>query len=104
MAATTPDEMLRKHLLADRFRARPHVVWARHADTTVLMDAEAGQYYTLSEVAGRAWDLLVAGEPLVEVLRCLGEEYDASAETLEADVEALLERLLGAALIDRVTL
>jgi len=103
MASAIPDEMLRNHLLSDRFRARPQVVWARHADTTVLLDADAGQYYTLNEVAGRAWDLLVAGEPLLEVLRCLGDEYDASAETLEADVEALLARLLGSALIDRVT-
>lgn len=102
MASAIPDEMLRKHLQSDRFRARPHVVWARHADTTVLLDADAGQYYTLNEVAGRTWDLLVAGEPLIEVLRCLGEEYDASPDTLETDLETLLERLVGSALIDRV--
>jgi hypothetical protein len=102
MASTIPGPMLRNHLLSDRFRARPHVVWARQADTSVLLDADAGQYYTLNEVAGRTWDLLVAGEPLLEVLRCLGEEYDASAETLEADLEALLDRLLRSKLIDRV--
>ncbi|HEU5169426.1 MAG TPA: PqqD family protein [Gemmatimonadales bacterium] len=102
MVSAVPGEMLRRRLLSDRFRARPHVVWARHADTTVLLDADAGRYYTLNEVAGRVWDLLVAGEPLLEILRCLGDEYDAPAELLEADVEALIERLLEAALIDRV--
>jgi hypothetical protein len=80
----------------------PHVVWARYADATVLLDAERGRYYTLNDVAGRIWELLVAGEPLVEILRLLRDEYEASAETLDADVAAQLDRLLEAALIERV--
>jgi chromosome condensin MukBEF complex kleisin-like MukF subunit len=90
------------HLLSDRFRPFPHVVWARQADATVLLDAERGLYYTLNEVAGRTWELLAAGEPLIEILRCLGDEYEATPETLQADASDLLGHLLEARLIERL--
>ena len=92
-----------RYLLSDRFRALPHVVWARHADATVLLDAERGKYYTLNEVAGRVWELVVAGEPVVEMLRILGDEYDAPRERLEGDVAGLLDGLLETGLIERDT-
>jgi hypothetical protein len=101
MTTAIPSATLRKYLLSDRFRPLPHVVWARHADATVLLDAERGQYYTLNEVAGRVWELVAAGEPVVEILRLLGEEYDAPVETLEGDVTGLLDRLLQIELIER---
>ena len=72
------------------------------ADATVLLDVERGQYYTLNEVASRTWELLVAGEPLIEILRCLGDEFEVAAETLQADTHALLRRLVEAELIERM--
>jgi hypothetical protein len=102
VATAVPGEILDTHHLSDRFRPFPHVVWARQADVTVLLDAERGLYYTLNEVASRMWELLVAGEPLIEVLRCLGDEYDISAETLQADLTSTLKQLLDAILIERL--
>lgn len=102
MATAIRGDTLEQHLLTDRFRPRAHVVWVGQAGATVLLDAERGSYYTLNEVAGRTWDLLVAGEPLIEVLRSLEEEYDVPAETLRSDTAALLGRLLGADLIERM--
>jgi hypothetical protein len=101
MTTAIPSATQRNYLLSDRFRPLPHVVWARHADATVLLDADRGKYYTLNEVAGRVWELVAAGEPVVEILRLLGEEYDAPVETLEGDVTGLLDRLLEAALVER---
>lgn len=102
MATALPSVVVDRHRLSDRFRPLAHVVWARQADATVLLDAERGLYYTLNEVAGRAWDLLVSGEPLIEVLRCLGNEYQVPLERLQTDVDALLELLLAKALLERV--
>lgn len=101
MTTAVPGPTLHQHLHSDRFRPFSHVVWARQADATVLLDAERGLYYTLNEVAGRTWELLAAGEPLIEILRCLGEEFDVGEETLRADIAALLTRLLDAKLIER---
>jgi hypothetical protein len=102
VATAIPSETLENHLLSDRFRPLGHVVWTRHTDATVLLDADRGLYYTLNEVAGRTWELLAAGEPLIEILRCLGDEYEVSPETLQADLAAVLKRLLDAVLIERL--
>lgn len=97
------DTTLESNLLADRFRPRSHVVWTTHTDATVLLDADRGLYYTLNDVAGRAWALLAAGEPVIEILQCLEDEYEVGREVLEADVAALLRRLLDAVLIERIS-
>jgi hypothetical protein len=103
MATAVPGETLQRHLLSARFRPVAHVIWARQADATVLLDAERGEYYTLNEVASRTWELLVAGEPMIEILRCLADEFEVPAETLEADTVALLKRLRESVLIERMT-
>jgi Coenzyme PQQ synthesis protein D (PqqD) len=102
VATAVPCDTVASALLSDRFRPLPHVVWARQSDATVLLDAERGLYYTLNEVAGRAWELLAEGEPLIEILRVLGDEYEVSERTLQADVAALLGWLLETHLIERI--
>jgi hypothetical protein len=102
VATAAPGTIPDQYSLSDRFRPFPHVLWARHADTTVLLDAERGLYYTLNEVGGRVWELLAAGEPMIEVLRVLGDEYKVDEEILEADVAALLREMRTATLIERV--
>jgi Coenzyme PQQ synthesis protein D (PqqD) len=102
VAASIPSAPLLHYLPTDRFRPGAHVVWARQAGATVLLDGERGQYHTLNEVASQLWELVVAGEPLMEILRCLGTEYEVTPETLQADVDAILTQLLDAELIARV--
>lgn len=102
MATAPSGTILEQHLLSDRFRPLTHVVWTTHTDATVLLDADRELYYTLNGVAGRIWELVAAGEPVIEILRCLGDEYEVERETLEADLAALLKRLLDAALIQRI--
>lgn len=102
MAPAGMSQVSRTVHYSERFRPYPHVVWVRQDDATVLLDAERGRYYTLNEVAGRVWELLAAGEPVLEVLTSLRDEFDAPATVLETDVAALLEELLVAGLIERV--
>ena len=102
MPTTIRGEALENHLLSDRFRPSADVVWTRQAGTTVLLDGRRGLYYTLNEVASRTWDLIIAGEPLVEILRCLKDEFETSAKMLEADTAALLNVLRDAGLIERI--
>jgi hypothetical protein len=96
------DTTLASNPLADRFRPRPHVVWATHTDATVLLDADRGLYFMLNGVAGRTWELLAAGEPVIAILQCLSDEYEVEREVLEADVAALIQHLLEAALVERI--
>ena len=102
MATAAPSTRLDPYPLSDRFRPFPHVVWARHADATVLLDAERGLYYTLNDVAGRVWELLAAGEPVIEILQCLRHEYEIQAEALQSDVAILVGELVAHRLIERL--
>lgn len=102
MATAILGATLHTYPLSERFRLLPHVIWARDADAIVIFDGDRGRYYTLNEVAGRIWELLVAGEPLVEIMRALQDEYKADAAILEADVASLVDRLTESALIQRV--
>jgi coenzyme PQQ synthesis protein D (PqqD) len=102
VATVIPDTALESRLLSSRYQPLPHVVWVRQGDATVLLDAERGVYYTLNEVAGRTWELLAAGEPLIEILRCLGDEFEVAAQTLETDTASLIEQLVEAPLIQRI--
>ena len=74
----------------------PHVVWARQADATVLLDAERGLYYTLNEVAGRTWELLAGGGAADRDPAVPGGGVRGVGESLQADVAAMLGRLLEA--------
>jgi hypothetical protein len=100
VATATSGIFLDQFSLADRFRPHAHVVWTRHADATVLLDAERGLYYTLNDVAGRIWELLAAGEPVLEMLRVVGGEFEVERPVLEADVLALLGELRKARLME----
>jgi hypothetical protein len=103
MATALSSRRLESPLLSDRFRPLPHVAWARHGDTTVLLDGEEGMYYTLNEVAGRIWELLIAGEPLFEIKRILADEYEASSKELSGDVDAMIQGLVAARMVVRVS-
>ena len=99
--AAAPGTILDQPSLSDRFRPSPNVVWARHTDATVLLDVDRGLYYTLNDAAGRIWELLVAGEPVIEILHCLTDEYAIDADTLRSDVTRLIGDLLSRHLIEQ---
>jgi hypothetical protein len=102
VGTAAPGTTLHQYSLADRFRPPPHVVWVRHTDATVLLDVGRGLYYTLNGSAGRVWELLTAGEPVIEVLRLMGDEYEVDPQVLETDVTALVGAMQAARLIERV--
>ena len=83
-----------------RFRHAKGVVSTRQCDTTVLLDVNAGLYYTLNEVGGRIWDLLGQGKSIERRSSNISKrEHEVSVDVLRGDVEALVERLFNSQLI-----
>ncbi len=70
-----------------------HVLSARAADTTVLLDPQRSTYFTLNEVGGRVWELIGAGAAVPQVIEWLLDEYDVPREQVEKDVTATLRQL-----------
>jgi Coenzyme PQQ synthesis protein D (PqqD) len=70
-------------------------------DETVLFHMSTGKYYSLNELGSRAWSLFEHDCSISEVAAKLSSEYDASAETIEQDLEPLVDELIrGGLLVD----
>ncbi len=79
------------------------IVWSDLDGDTVLLDAEAGMYYTLNEVAASVWDKIDGKRAIGEILDLMLEEYDVDRPTLEKDLEGLVADLLDKGLVQRKT-
>jgi coenzyme PQQ biosynthesis protein PqqD len=77
-----------------RFRRRDRVLVQRAADKHILLDLDDGQYYALDEVSGRIWELCDGTNDVAAVVAALCQDYDAPAETVEADVMAFLGEMM----------
>jgi len=78
---------------------RAQVIAQQAADTVILLSLEDGQYYTLNGVGGRVWELCNGSLRVVDVVSMIGQEYEATAETIEADILELLQELVNAKLV-----
>jgi hypothetical protein len=67
----------------------------------VLLEAERGLYFSLDEVGTRIWQLLVEHGDRDRVAAAMLEEFEVDEATLLADLDALIDRLAEAGLIDR---
>ena len=66
----------------------------------VLLDYDRGIYYGLNPVGARVWQLLAEGQEIEAIIDLLTDEYDATRETLENDLTALLRDLEAKALVE----
>lgn len=80
-------------------RPADHVVSARQADRTILLDMHRGRYYSLDGVGGRIWEMLQSGHALPELRDRLAAEYDAPPGRIGLDVETLVEQLRAKGLV-----
>jgi len=78
----------------------PDQVSTSVGEEAVILGAQAGQYFGLSEVGARIWALLQTAQPVTELCAQICAEYDVQADTCERDVIALLEELHAKGLID----
>lgn len=75
------------------------VVGRRLDDEMVLVHMQTNRIYTLSSTAARFWELLQDGLGRGEILRRLAQEYEVGEAELDAEMAALVSRLLEARLI-----
>jgi hypothetical protein len=85
-----------------RFHHGKHVVWTRHSETAIVLDANHGRYYTLDPVGSQIWELLDDGASIDDLVHRLEQEYEVAPERLRADVTALVDRLLQRRLLERI--
>ena len=88
---------------AMRFRhlsPAPDVLIQTVVGEAVLLDLRSQKYFGLNEVGTRLWELLQANADLAAARDRLLEEFDVESAELERDLDALVERLLAAGLVE----
>jgi coenzyme PQQ biosynthesis protein PqqD len=77
----------------------PNTLMQRVRGQIVLLQIEGGQYYALDDTGVSVWELCDGTRSVADIAAHLALEYDAPAETIEADVCELLQELAEEKLI-----
>jgi hypothetical protein len=86
--------------LPNRLIPRPQVVSARHGDSTVLLNAATGHYYTLNHTGARIWEWICDGVRPPEIVGRLQAEYGVTATVAREDLGTLLNRCAAECLFE----
>jgi hypothetical protein len=84
--------------LGDTFVISKDAVFRDLNGEAVILDLNAGTYFGLNEVGTRIWQLMAENGNLRAVFDALRTEYDATPDTLERDLLALVSSLVEARL------
>lgn len=90
MSVVTPESVL---------EIPSHVVSREVGGDAVLLDLDAGTYFSLDPIGARMWELIGKGSSVSAICDTLLEEYDVPRETLEADLIELCDKLLAEKLV-----
>ena len=82
-----------------RYRPNPDVVAQKLRDETVLVHVRTNRIYRLNGTGSAIWELLVAGEDVLMIQKCLHGAYAVDPSTLGGQVELLLAALKRETLI-----
>jgi hypothetical protein len=84
--------------LGDTFVISKDAVFRDLNGEAVILDLNAGTYFGLNEVGTRIWQLMAENGNLRAVFDALRTEYDATPDTLERDLLALVSSFVEARL------
>lgn len=76
----------------------PKLVAADMSGETVLMSIDTGQYYGLSDVGSKIWELLAHPVTLDTIVQQLRTTYEIDESQCRADATAFLDSLVAAGL------
>jgi hypothetical protein len=67
---------------------------------TVILHLDSGLYYGLNEVGTTIWRLLQQPRRIHDLCDAIVAEYDVNRDTCERDLEAVLQRMREAGLVE----
>jgi hypothetical protein len=66
---------------------------------SVVLDVDAGEYWSLSPVSARIWTLVQEPRSVSSIVEVLLEEYDVDPERCEGDVKTVLDDMRAHGLV-----
>ena len=86
-------------LMTDSFEKLPDALANKVGDELVFLEVKSGTYFGLDAVGRRAWELAAEGATLGEIHATMLGEYEVEETTLERDLLALFDDLVGRGLL-----
>ena len=77
----------------------PSVIFERFADETILINLDAGHYYSMDPTGAAIWDMLNRALSLERIVDVLGTRYAANREEVAESVRAYVLRMRDEGLI-----
>ncbi len=74
-------------------------VGTRVGTGTVILDLEAGRYYSFEDAALVIWDLLEGPQTLAGIVENLTAGYDVTRDQCQTDVAKFIDRLMQKSLV-----
>lgn len=76
----------------------------RFSETTidgevVVMSLESGSFFSLTQTAATAWQLIDGTRDLAQLVDALGAHYGTAPADIEADIRGFVAELVGAGLV-----
>ena len=84
------------------FKASSNHLYSEIAEEAVILNLESGVYYGLNEVGVDIWQWLQQPQTTESLLNLLLQEYDVTPEQAKQDLEAILQEMSAAKLIEVV--
>jgi hypothetical protein len=88
-------------LLEAKVKVPQSVVFRSFPTETVVLNLQTGKYHGLNPTAGKMLQALTEAGSVREAAAAVAAEYDAPADTVEADVCDLCQSLLDRGLVER---
>lgn len=85
--------------MPDRLAISPDVVFEVLEGEAILLHMQDGTYYRLNKTGTRVWELLESEPDRTRIVAAIADEFDAPAEAIAADVDALLGDLQAKGLV-----
>jgi len=77
----------------------PSVIFERFADETILINLDAGHYYSMDPIGAAVWELLNRGLPVDRIVDVMSARYAPSGEDIGATIRAYVLRMCAEGLI-----
>ena len=86
--------------LDSALRIPKDILFTRVDEDAVLLNTRTNQYFALSEVGARCWNLLGEGKSFRAAFETILSEYEVDARQLERDLLELVSHLMENGLVE----
>jgi len=81
------------------YRPNPEAIYQRVGSDVIIINLKNDRIYSLNKTAGRFWELLMAEMTIPEIKKQLVVEFEVDRESLNREIQIVLNNLVQEGLI-----